>query len=246
MTAAVDSIAPCTDKACTKCGVCKPITEFGWNNKAKTIRRPDCKACRSVYNAAFRAKNKDALEARRVEWARANADKMRDYYAAYYKANKVRISARKSAHQKLNADAVRLANAAWRHRNPDKVKAQRVAWLETNKHLARAAEQRWRERNPEKRRLVGRQNQANRRARKRIGGGRLSAGIAKKLYALQRGRCACCGKSLALGYHIDHIIPLALGGANDDLNIQLLTPDCNQRKKAQHPVDYMQSQGFLL
>ena len=43
-----------------------------------------------------------------------------------------------------------------------------------------------------------------------------------------------------------HIIPLALGGANDDLNVQLLTPDCNQRKKAQHPVDYMQSQGFLL
>jgi 5-methylcytosine-specific restriction endonuclease McrA len=47
-------------------------------------------------------------------------------------------------------------------------------------------------------------------------------------------------------YHIDHIMPLALGGSNTDDNIQLLRQRCNNQKCAKHPVDFMQSRGFLL
>lgn len=41
-------------------------------------------------------------------------------------------------------------------------------------------------------------------------------------------------------------MPLALGGANEDWNIQLLRQRCNNQKKAKHPVDFMQSKGYLL
>jgi len=41
-------------------------------------------------------------------------------------------------------------------------------------------------------------------------------------------------------------MPLALGGANADDNIQLLRSTCNQQKHAKHPVDFMQQKGFLL
>jgi 5-methylcytosine-specific restriction endonuclease McrA len=49
-----------------------------------------------------------------------------------------------------------------------------------------------------------------------------------------------------LGYHKDHVVPLALGGEHAPNNIQLLCPACNLSKGARHPVDFMQSKGMLL
>lgn len=49
----------------------------------------------------------------------------------------------------------------------------------------------------------------------------------------QRWLCACgCGRSLYLGYHIDHVVPIARGGAHELANLQLLAPICNLRKGA--------------
>jgi len=68
----------------------------------------------------------------------------------------------------------------------------------------------------------------------------------KDIFRLQKGKCACCKKSLKDGYHIDHIIPLSRGGTNYRSNLQLLTPSCNHRKSARDPIEYMQSKGFLI
>jgi hypothetical protein len=87
----------------------------------------------------------------------------------------------------------------------------------------------------------------NRRALKRNNGGKLSSDLAKKLFSLQRGMCACgCGQALGNDYHLDHRMPIVLGGANEDWNMQLLTQRCNNQKKSKHPIDFMQSRGFLL
>jgi 5-methylcytosine-specific restriction endonuclease McrA len=86
----------------------------------------------------------------------------------------------------------------------------------------------------------------NRKARERANGGILSVGLAEKLFELQKGKCACCGQPLGEKYHMDHILPIVLGGPNEDWNIQLLRQRCNQQKHAKHPVDFMQSRGFLL
>lgn len=49
-----------------------------------------------------------------------------------------------------------------------------------------------------------------------------------------RGHCAECGRNLGnepqRAPHVDHIIPLARGGTNDLVNLQLLCQDCNLRK----------------
>lgn len=42
------------------------------------------------------------------------------------------------------------------------------------------------------------------------------------------GRCTSCGAEFDLQY--DHVIPLALGGATSEQNLQLLCGACNQRK----------------
>lgn len=100
----------------------------------------------------------------------------------------------------------------------------------------------WRSENP----VCKLRSEHKRRAIKANAPGSLSAGLRSKLYRLQRGRCACCGEPLGDKYHMDHIMPLALGGTNTDDNIQLLRQRCNNQKHAKHPIDFMQQRGFLL
>lgn len=45
-----------------------------------------------------------------------------------------------------------------------------------------------------------------------------------------KGRCCECGSDINL--EIDHIIPVRLGGATSEANLQLLCRDCNRRKGA--------------
>ena len=68
----------------------------------------------------------------------------------------------------------------------------------------------------------------------------------KKLSTIQKGKCACCALPLGKDFHLDHKMPLALGGANEDSNIQLLRRECNIKKAAKHPINFMQERGFLL
>lgn len=60
---------------------------------------------------------------------------------------------------------------------------------------------------------------------------------AKAVQARDRGQCAQCGTNLNLELieeeHIDHIIPLAVGGTNDLSNLQLLCAPCNLAKGKQ-------------
>lgn len=77
--------------------------------------------------------------------------------------------------------------------------------------------------------------------------GTLSKNIDSILMALQRGKCACCKCDMTkTGSHRDHVKPLAIGGNNEDRNIQLLCPKCNHSKQAKNPVDFMQERGYLL
>lgn len=112
--------------------------------------------------------------------------------------------------------------------NREKIIARSILWKASHPESARAHKQ-------------------NRRAKQRASGGRLSTGLARRLLVLQKSRCACCKEKIdQRGYHLDHIMPLALDGENVDSNIQLLCPPCNRNKHAKHPVDFMQSRGFLI
>lgn len=146
----------------------------------------------------------------------------------------------------------KIRNDKWRAENPsynakyyaansEKIKAATATRYALNPEKANAAVAAWKRNNPGKRRIW----EHNREAKIRSGG-KLSNGLIGKLFDLQKGMCACCGKKLGDDYHLDHRMPLALGGTNTDGNMQLLTATCNMSKGAKHPVDFMQSRGFLL
>lgn len=203
----------------------------------------DCKPCAKAMVAAYRAANPELAKARYDAWIAANQDRVKATRAAYRAKNKDKLKAAKAAHYAANAERIKAKTAAWQAANREKSRANKAAWKAANPEKVKAGAAAYLAANLDKHRL----HEHARRARKVASAGNLSKGLAEKLFKLQKGKCACgCKRPLGDDYHLDHIMPLALGGTNTDDNIQLLTAKCNVSKGAKHPVEFMQKQGFLL
>lgn len=144
---------------------------------------------------------------------------------------------------KANPVKKRSHSQKWRDANTEK-------WRESNRRSKQARQKiytdRQREdyqRNPEKYRTVERK----RRAQMRGSGGAHTAAELKEIFTAQGGRCAYCRIDLKRAKeHVDHILPLALGGSNSRANLQYLCQPCNQSKSARDPIAYAKSIGLLL
>ncbi len=222
-------------KYCGICATTKLQSDFHKNSGSKDGFAYRCKECNKLYNReyaaknrssvtehakAYREKHKETLKQKRLDYTRANKDKLRAYRADHYVKNKDKVIAQTALWQRNNPDKVAARNKRWADANPDKVRAK-------NKKNEKVRGQ-------------------NRRALVRNAVGKLSKDLPAKLFKLQGGMCPCCKQPLGDDYHLDHKMPLALGGENTDDNMQLLRATCNLQKHAKHPVDFMQSRGFLL
>lgn len=86
----------------------------------------------------------------------------------------------------------------------------------------------------------------NRRIKREQQRGCVSGNIVERRMAEQRGRCAFCGKKIKGTPHLDHIVPLSLGGLHDDSNLQMLCAFCNLSKGDKDPIEFAQQHGRLL
>lgn len=148
-----------------------------------------------------------------------------EYQARYYVENK---------------DAVNARNAKWLQENADKKKKIDAKYREENKEKIRLANAKWASENTESRLA----NWRNRDAMMRNAEGTHTAQDVKSIYDSQDGECVYCGADLSSGYHVDHIMPLVLGGSNWPENLQCLCPTCNLRKGPKHPDDWHKEIGF--
>jgi hypothetical protein len=197
-----------------------------------------CKKCKKIYHEA----NVIRINARSTEWRLANPARAKALVAASHAIHADERKARKAAIYAANPAKAKAQAAVWAANNPDRKKSTSAAWAANNSDRSKATSAAWQAANPGMVRIISH----NYRARKRLNGGQLSTGLSSRLFKLQKGKCACCGKSLDGGYHLDHIIPLYRGGLNIDGNMQLLTAICNMQKGAKDPIDFMQERGFLL
>jgi 5-methylcytosine-specific restriction endonuclease McrA len=82
--------------------------------------------------------------------------------------------------------------------------------------------------------------QAKRRARKREAPGSFTLDDVRNKYNEQGGMCMYCQEPVGDLYHVDHYIPLVLGGSNYPDNIVISCPTCNCRKGGKHPDAFME------
>jgi 5-methylcytosine-specific restriction endonuclease McrA len=143
-------------------------------------------------------------------WKAANPEKNRQHNRAWREANpeKARDQAR-----------------AWRAANREKARERVRAWYAANPEKAREKQRAWREANPEK----AREKEHRRRARKAANG--VHTVTPRDLARLAAAPCAhahlgdCHGPT-----HVDHVVPIARGGAHGIGNLQALCARHNASK----------------
>lgn len=201
-----------------------------------------CIKCGAVDRKASGGCKPCAREAVR-KWREVNCMKELLQQRDYYEANKEKVAERHRKYRKANRERVVEQQRRWAEANPERFAERSRKYYKANKEKVAERSRKYYKANPEKAKV---KNQ-NRRARKKANGGNLSIDIVQILLAKQNNKCVCCGADLTqTGYHLDHIMPLALGGLNDDSNVQLLTPKCNLSKGAKHPDDWVGEKGITL
>lgn len=144
-----------------------------------------------------------------------------------------------------------IAKKKWLMRNPDKSAEYSRRWMNkqvgyhrkwyaSNVKKRRFESLQYKKRNPE----IRRKHEVTRRARLAGAEGTFTVDDIRRIAKAQGGKCACCGKRRTLT--VDHITPLAKGGSNWPVNLQMLCKSCNSRKHARDPIEFMQSMGLLL
>lgn len=200
-----------------------------------------------AYRKARYAENRDLRIAESAEWRRANPEKAKETCKKSKEKHRGKTSQKgkewrkTAAYQETKAkryetkgDEIRSWRREWRR-----------DWSARNPGKSSAYTREWQKRNPERARENSLKQARTRRARKSGAAGSYSASDIKRILIGQKHRCAACRCRLTK-YHVDHIVPLSRGGSNFPSNLQVLCPDCNLKKRAKDPIDFMQSLGLLL
>ena len=225
-------------KTCINCMEVKGLLEFSKRSAAKDGLRTACKFCESKKNKAWSAEHKERRAETNKIWREANKDRV----AEYAEANRDRVA----AYRLENKDRSAATYKAWQQANKERLAAKNVVRYAENKERITKINKAWQKANPEKQAAHWR----NRRARKLASEGSHTASDTSAIFDSQRGLCASCQIKLVKSgknkYHVDHVMPLKLGGSNWPTNLQCLCPSCNLRKSAKHPDDWAKLNGKLL
>lgn len=155
------------------------------------------------------------------------------------------IADRSKARYAANPEKYRARQRQWAQANPDYVKAMNdkfsAIYSADEEHRARARERtkEWQAANPEHSRELKRRGQARRRAR--IRGAGVEPYAEHEIFERDGWTCQLCGDQIDPAidspYHperrsIDHVLPIAKGGADTPENVQATHLGCNWRKNA--------------
>lgn len=211
------------------------------------------------YMRIYRIKNKERIRLKTKEYSQNHSEEIKEYRAKYirpdynkeekkqkgreyYRKNKEKASIYAKNKYLLEKEKVKARVKEWSKSNKHKTIKYKRKYAEKNIDKVKDAKLQWEIKNPDAKKI----RCANRRSKISQMGGKLSPGLAVRLLSVQKNKCAVCRGSLRKGYHLDHVVPLALGGKNTNSNVQLTCPKCNLSKGSKDPITFMQERGFLL
>ena len=213
-------------KTCSKCGLTLPLTSF----YAGRI----CKLCRCAQTKAWKLSNVEAVKA--ASHAAYERDKaaIRERHKCWSLDHPGKATEYARKWSERHPEKRREVTRRYRDLHDDRVHEYGKAYYGQHRDEMLAANAEWRARHPLERRAAS----SNRRARVRNAPGSHTAADIAAQRTRQKGRCYWCGKKVGRLYHVDHVVPLALGGSNGAENLVIACAVCNLSKGARHPMDW--------
>ncbi len=185
------------------------------------------RAYRKEYQAAYRAKNRDKINAQIREWSYLNKEKKRASVLRWRKNNPDRVKANRDKTKVRNAERTRV----WCEANRERAYSKAAECRRKNHEKYKALNRAWRKANPEKISALI----YKRRLRMK---GQLGDDFKKVCAWHQEWRkrklvsCYwCSGTIRGKDGHLDHIVPIAKGGKHESSNVCISCRFCNLSKK---------------
>lgn len=152
-----------------------------------------------------------------------------------------KVKERRRNYYLKNREAEIKNSEKWNSENEERVKELRRQYHKLNGKANSAKRKIWADANRERVRSYVKE----RKARIKSVGGKWAYSDVLAMMAAQQGKCVYCPASIVEFRHVDHIMPLTLGGSNWPDNLQLLCPRCNIRKNNKHPDEWEKQIGFV-
>ena len=208
-----------------------------------------CKAEKAAYDKRYRELNREKIAIRKHECYEANREAVLIRSKKRYETNTIEINARNKKWQQDNPDKIAVINKRYYESHLEKMVTKCKKYYEANRDKLLAINKEYRENNPikeaERKRLYNQTPIGKATSRKRSQERRaLKATVDYEDFnpneVLERDgyRCQLCGKKTRPDYnpyhplypHLDHIVPLSLGGPHTKVNTQCLCRLCNLQK----------------
>jgi 5-methylcytosine-specific restriction endonuclease McrA len=226
-------------KLCKKCGIEKQEDDFVFIKRK--YRSNICKSCKAEYDRQWKLDHPNYKKVIEKICLFCGEPFETTKLAAKYcincreAANKQKDSENSKRYRELHPEKVKDNRKRYYSANRESLLDKAKVYYELNKSKVYEYKKKWNQTNREKRRAA----EHNRDSRKAHNGGSFTADDIKKLFTNQSGLCAniFCKNSLDI-YHIDHMVPLILGGHNYPTNLQLLCPLCNLHKGTLMPLEW--------
>lgn len=204
----------CLGKTCTKCQQLRCIGQYTKDKRLKSKLKSKCRLCSNKENKSWRQKNAEYNDARKRAWEKANPEKAEQIY-------KRRIAKRRTTNRRSpmkDRPIEEIKQMEWEVNHKQYYKNKQA-------NIARATQ--YFQDHPGYRAVI----EANRRVRKRNGGGSFTYQEWEALKAKYNYTCLCCGKQEPeIQLQADHIVPVFLDGSSCINNIQPLCKSCNSSK----------------
>ena len=216
-------------KRCTKCGVVKPLEDFG---KDKRCAEGRCARCKECLNAA---RNERAADGRykhlSKRWKERNPERARElsrersrrYRAAH--PDRVREASRKNRERLLAKNPNYFREWYWKNAEKERERSKAVMRRirAENPDWDREVRRRYRAKNAEAVKAREREHTYARRAKQPR-----SPELAALMAELVEQPCVYCGATENIT--IDHVVPLSLGGSHTPANVRAAHFMCNSRR----------------
>ena len=200
-------------KACSKCEIEKPLTEYNKDKRVKCGLRAFCRVCERDYYRKYREENREKAITYRKKWKKENREKVR-------------------------ADKRKWAKG-WRERNPEISRARSRKYKEENPEKVKAYKKKWRKENLEKKRLHNSKRRAVLREATTEDFSYEDLLDFWNKNEINYKECFYCEKEMPDKVeHIDHYVPLAKGGTHTKNNLRPSCARCNTMKSILLPETF--------
>lgn len=217
-------------KACSTCGIVKPLDAFTFDRRKKDGRQARCRQCHREYQKRWIEQDREHY----TELRRQENTRRRDKNAAYKRANRERIAAQQKIWEESRTPEQversrlihREASARYRAENPELCGERIRAWKRAHPERVIAA--------VEKRRVLMRTN------------GAWEDFTRAEIGERDGWVCGICTVAVdpslsypdQLSQSTDHIVPLSLGGEHTRANVRITHWICNVRRGIGMGVDW--------